>query len=62
MTMTPIKKEDDLAASLKRWKRELEKFDSAEPDEAGFAALELEAAKRRFICLLNRRRGASPKY
>ncbi|MBR0157182.1 MAG: hypothetical protein IJM20_06675 [Clostridia bacterium] len=47
---------DEVAVALFRWKNALKRFDLAEKDEAAFTALEAEAAKRRYICLLNRER------
>ena len=47
---------DDLHAAAVSWRRSLRRYDEAEPEEAGFAALEAEAAARRYACQLNKRK------
>lgn len=47
---------DELRLALARWKAAQRLFDLAEPDEAAFTALEAEAAKRRYVCLLSRQK------
>ncbi len=55
------KKPDEVTLALARWRDALHRFDLAEKDEAAFTALEAEAAKRRYICLLNRKRERAAK-
>ncbi len=54
--MKKEQKADELRLALVSWRESLKRYDLAEPDEAGYAALETEAALRRYTCLLNRRR------
>lgn len=44
------------AAALRKWKAAMARFDAAAPDEAKIVALEVEAARRRYIFLLEQRR------
>lgn len=46
-----------LETALCEWHNALKRFDSAEGDEVRCAALEVEAAKQRYILLLNKQRG-----
>ena len=43
---------DEPAAALRKWKAAMARFDAAAPDEAKIVALEVEAARRRYIFLL----------
>lgn len=54
--MKAERKRDELDRALAKWKEALFRFDIAEPDEAACAALEAEAAKKRYMLLLARRR------
>ena len=45
---------DEPAAALRKWKAAMARFDAAAPDEAKIVAL--EAARRRYIFLLEQRR------
>ena len=47
---------DEPAAALRKWKAAMARFDAAAPDEAKIVALEVEAARRRYIFLLEQRR------
>ena len=42
---------DEPAAALRKWKAAMARFDAAAPDEAKIVALEVEAARRRYIFL-----------
>ena len=47
--MKKEQKADELRLALVSWRESLKRYDLAEPDEAGYAALETEAALRRTI-------------
>lgn len=46
----------ELAVALKQWHDALRRFDAASEDEVRIIALEVEAAKQRYIYLLNKQR------
>lgn len=50
---------NELRAVLLEWKSALDRFELAGVDEAGYAALELEAAKRRYIAKLRKAMNAA---
>ena len=45
-----------LETALHEWQNALSRFDSAEGDEVRYVALEVEAAKQRYMFLLNKQR------
>lgn len=51
---------DEPAAALRSWKTAMARFDAAAPDEAKIVALEVEAARRRYVFLLEQRRAEQP--
>ena len=54
---TDCKKLTELETALREWRSALMRFDSAEGDEVRCTALEVEAAKQRYMLLLNKQRG-----
>lgn len=51
---------DEPAAALRSWKAAMARFDAAAPDEAKIVALEVEAARRRYVFLLEQQRAEQP--
>lgn len=47
---------DEITAALNDWKLAACKFENAKGNEVRFASLEVEAAKRRYIFLLSKKR------
>lgn len=45
-----------LREALEQWRGALAKFDSANNDEVRFMALQVEAARQRYVYLLNKQR------
>lgn len=45
-----------LREALEQWRSALAKFDSADSDEVRFMALQVEAARQRYVYLLNKQR------
>ncbi len=45
-----------LREALEQWRGALAKFDSASNDEVRFMALQVEAARQRYVYLLNKQR------
>lgn len=49
--------EIQLNEALRQWRSALAKFDSAQGDEVRFITLQVEAARQRYVYLLNKLRG-----
>ncbi|MCH5278471.1 MAG: hypothetical protein J1E60_01640 [Christensenellaceae bacterium] len=47
---------DELNAALSAWRDALKRFETAADDEVRFIALEVEAARQKYIYMLNKRR------
>lgn len=50
------KGDDELNAALKAWRDAMKRFETASDDEIRFIALEVEAARQKYIYMLNRRK------
>ena len=46
----------ELEAALREWQHALRRFDSAQGEEIRYTALEVEAARQRYMLLLNKQR------
>lgn len=54
---------DELNLALAQWHAAMRRFDSASGEEVRFAALEVEAAKQKYIFLLNKiRKQTEPNH